>query len=182
MSGIKGIVLLTRLNFVEHHYGKDGLKTFFDKMDVDKESPLFQPIMISKDYSEDILSNMDKVLLNEFFEGNLKRFYELGVWNTKHLMPTYFQIYIDEKNPGGFIEQMARLRPYLIGLGEMSVSAIESNEYFVLINYGQEFPESARLSELGFLEEGLRLCGAKEVKSKIEEKDETSVEYKIKWK
>ncbi len=182
MSGIKGIVLLTRLNYVEQHYGKDGLKAFFDKLKVTKESPLFQPIIVSKDYSESLLSEVDKGLLAEYFKNDVQKFYELGAWNASYLMPTYFQIYIDEQNPGGFLEQMSRLRPYLIGLGEMNVSQIEKNQYYVLINYGQTYPESVRLSELGFLEEGLRMCGANDVKSTIEEKDETSVEYKIQWK
>lgn len=182
MSGIKGVVLLTRLNFVEHHYGKDGLKNFLDKLDVDKDSPLFQPVMISKDYPENLLQDIDKVLLKEYFNNDLNKFLELGAWNARHIMPTYFQIYIDEKNPGGFIEQAALLRPHLIGLGEMLVSAIEPNQYLVRINYGQPYPETARLSELGFLEEGVRLCGAKQVTSKLEEKEETSVEYQLEWK
>ena len=182
MSGIKGVVLLTRLKYVESNYGKDGLKQFLDKLDVDKDSPLFQPVIISKDYSEDLLQDIDKVLLKEYFNDDVNKFYELGAWNAHHLLPTYFQIYIDEKNPGGFIEQMARLRPHLVGLGETLVSAIEPNQYLVRINYGQPYPESARLSELGFMEEGVRMCGAKQVKSKIEEKDGTSVEYQIEWK
>lgn len=182
MSGIKGIVLLTRLKYVEQHYGKDGLKSFLDKLDVDKDSPLFQPVIISKDYPEKLLQDMDQVLLKEYFDNDIQRFAELGILNAHQLVPTYFQIYIDEQNPGGFIEQMAILRPHLIGLGEMMVSAIENNQYLVRINYGQEYPESVRLSELSFLEEGARMCGATELKTKIEEKDTTSVEYQIQWK
>ena len=182
MSGIKGIVLLTRINYVEKHYGKDGLKAFLDKLDVDKDSPLFQPIIISKDYPEELLQDIDKVLLKEYFNNEVNKFLKLGNLTAHHILPTYFQIYIDEKNPGGFIEQTARLRPHLVGLGEMLVSSIEPNQYLVRINYGQPYPEPVRLSELGFLEEGARMCGAKDVKSKIEEKDETSVEYQIEWK
>ena len=182
MSGIKGIVLLGRLNFVEEKFGKDGLKEFLDKLEVDKESPLFQPVIISKDYPENLLTDLDRVLLKHYFNNEVQKFYELGVWHAQHLMSTYFQIYIDEKNPGGFLNQIARLRPYLIGLGDVSVSEIEPREYYMLINYGQEYPESVRLSELGFIEEGLRLCGARDVKSKIEEKNDISVEYKFTWK
>ena len=182
MSGIKGIVLLTRLGYIENHYGKDSLKQLLDKLDVDRDSPLFQPIIISKDYSEELLQDIDKVLLKKYFKNDLNKFLELGAWNAHHLMPTYFQIYIDEKNPGGLIEQMALLRPHLVGLGEMLVSEIEPNQYLVRINYGQSYSESVRLNELGFLEEGVRICGASQVKSKIEEKDETSVEYQIEWK
>lgn len=182
MSGIKGIVLLGRLNYVEEKYGKDGLKEFLDKLQVDKESPLFQPVIISKDYPENLLTDLDKALLTHYFDNDVQKFYDLGVWHAQHIMSTYFQIYLDEKNPGGFLNQMALLRPYLIGLGEVSISEIEPKEYYVLINYGQEYPESVRLSELGFIEEGLRMCGAKDVKSTIEEKDDISVEYKFTWK
>ncbi|APF17151.1 hypothetical protein Calab_1672 [Caldithrix abyssi DSM 13497] len=182
MSGIKGIVLLGRLNYVEENFDKDGLKNLLDKLNVGKESPLFQPIIISKDYPENLLTEIDEILLKHFFNNDLQKFYQLGVWHAQHIMSTYFQVYIDEQSPGGFLNQMVRLRPYLVGLGELSVSEIDPHEFYLLINYGQKYPESVRLSELGFIEEGLRLCGAKDVKSKIEEKDDISVEYKLNWK
>ena len=85
------------------------------------------------------------------------------------------------KNPDDFLKQMARLRDILIGLGEMTIADMGKKSYVIHINYGQAFMESVRLSELGFLVEGCRLCGAKSVKWDEIGKTDISVEYQISW-
>ena len=52
MSGIKGIVILTRFNYIEMTYGREKLKDFLDKIDIQGKESLIQPIVISKDYPE----------------------------------------------------------------------------------------------------------------------------------
>ena len=181
MSGIKGIVILTRFNYIEMTYGREKLKDFLDKIDVQGKESLIQPIVISKDYPEKYLKAIDELMLKKFFDNKESVFLELGCWNARRLMPRYFQIYIDERNPKSFLLQMERMRYILIGLGEMHVSEIDTNSYWVRINYGQAYLESVRLSELGFLEEGCRLCGANNLQSTIQRRNDISVEYQINW-
>lgn len=181
MNGIKGVVLLTRFDYVEKKFGRDQLKAVTDKIEMDSENPMAQPIGVSKEYSEIILKTIDDVLLQDVFHGQLEGFVELGKWNARHLMPRYFQVYVDERNPGGFLQQMMRMRHILIGLGEMQVKDLAVNSFWVRINYGQPYLESVKLSEYGFLEEGSRLCGAQKIQIQEINRDDISVEYQIKW-
>ena len=181
MSGIKGLVILTRFDYIESAYGRNKFKEITGKVNVDNESLLNQPIGISKDYPELLLGTLDNLITTELLKNEESGFLDIGYWTARHLMPRYFQIYIDNKNPNGFLKQMTRLRDVLIGLGDMTIADMEKKSYVVHINYGQPFMESVRLSELGFLVEGCRLCGGKNVKWEELSKTEISVEYQISW-
>ena len=181
MIGIKGLVILTRFDFIESTYGNNKLKEIIGKVNPDRESPLNQPIGISKDYPEILLGMLDNLIKTELLDNEESRFLEIGYWSAKYLMPRYFQIYIDDKNPDDFLKQMARLRDTLIGLGEMTLVDMTKKSKVIHINYGQPFTESVRLSELGFLVEGCSICGGKNVKWEELTKTETSVEYQISW-
>jgi len=182
MSGIKGVVILTRFDFIEKTYGRDTLNSFFPKVEFDDYETLRQPVVISKEYPEKILSVIDDAMLKEFFKGEVAEFYSLGEWNARHILPRYFQNYIDEQDPSGFLFQMARMRPILIGLGEMIVSSFNKTEFGIHISYGQPYTVPVKLSEIGYLVEGCRLCGAKNADYQELKAGETSVDYQIDWK
>lgn len=181
MSGIKGLVILTRLDYIESNYGRDRLKEFFDKIKVDDQHPLNQPVIISKEYPEILLKNIDDLMVREYFNNDPGPFLEIGHWNARHLMPRYFQIYIDEKNPQGFLRQMVILRDVLIGLGDMHLVDLSEKSFLVHIHYGQPFLESVRLSEWGFIVEGCRLCGARNIRWEYLGSKDNAVEYQIDW-
>lgn len=181
MIGIKGVVILTRFDYIESTFGKNKLKEIIGRVNPDREGPLNQPIGISKDYPEILLGTLDNLIKTELLENEESRFLEIGYWSARHLMPRYLQIYIDDKNPEGFLNQMVRLRDVLIGLGEMTLADMTKKSKVIHISYGQPFIESVRLSELGFLVEGCSLCGGKNVKWDELSRTDTSVEYQISW-
>ncbi len=182
MSGIRGIVLLTRFDFIEENYGRERLKSFIHQLATDENTDaLTQPIVVSKEYSEGLLKAIDKLMTKEFFDNDVAKFKELGYWNARHVLPRYFQLYIDEANPGGFLNQMARLRGHLIGLGEMHVTAFNKKEFGIRINYGQPYSQPVKLNELGFLEEGCRMCGARNIVTEEVEATDIAVEYRLRW-
>jgi hypothetical protein len=179
MSGIKGLVLLTRLDYIEQNFGKDKLKSFTDKLN--KNRIQYQPVSISKEYSEELLNLIDEAIKDEIFESDITRFRELGLWNAPRLMPRYFQVYITEKKPADFLKQYAIIRDFLIGLGNMKIVELGKNSFMFHLNYGQPWSESVRLSELGVIEGGLVECGAKNVKLLEEQKTGISIDYKVFW-
>jgi len=181
MSGIKGVVILTRFDFIENKFGKDNLKKFQKKIAPAMGSILYQPIGISKDYSESILKIIDDTLLSDLFEGKTEEFTALGIWNAHVIMPRYFQLYMDNQDAAGFLRQMMRMRSILIGLGEMQISEFERKTFGIHINYGQPYSESVKLSELGFLEESCRMCGAKNLQHEQIKTSDISVDYQLSW-
>ncbi len=181
MNGIKGVVLLTRFDFIANRYGADTLKSFQRKIEPAEKSLLRQPVVLSKDYPESILKIIDETMLQDFFEGSIEGFRNLGHWNAGQILPRYFQLYMDNADAGGFLQQMVRMRPVLFGLGDMQLTAIEKTNFAVHISYGQPFMESIKLSEIGYLEEGCRLCGASNVRCKEIKSTDISINYQISW-
>ncbi len=182
MSGIKGVVILTRFEYIENNYGKDKLIEIIEKIDFDNKRRLKQPIGVSKEYSENLLSEIDKLILSEYFGNDVKMFRKLGCWNAPKLVGRYMQILIDEKSPDSFLRQMIFMRPILFGLGDLQIVEIEKNVYELSINYGQPFIPSVMESELGFIEEGCRICGAENVELEICDVGERKIEFIIRWK
>ena len=182
MSGIKGVVILTRFEYIENNYGKDKLFEIIEKIDFDNKRRLKQPIGVSKEYSENLLSEIDKLILSEYFDNDVKMFRKLGYWNAAKLVGRYMQILIDEKSPENFLKQMVSLRPIMFGLGDLQVVELEKNVYELSINYGQPFIPSVMESELGFLEEGCRICGAENVELEIFDVGERKIDFIIRWK
>lgn len=181
MSGIKGVVLLTRFDFISSRFGNEALKKFQQTIEPYTDSLLRQPIVLSKDYPEHLLKIIDDTLQKELFNDDQDEFRVLGHWNARNLLARYFQIYIDKKDISGFLKQMVRMRPVLIGLGDMQLSAFSPRSYGIHIHYGQPYSLSVKLTELGFLEEGCRLCGAKSIHWEELESSDISVNYQLSW-
>lgn len=181
MSGIKGLVILTRYDYIETTFGKDALKTFFKNIDLEDKSQIQQPVIISNDYPEIILKAVDTTLLRDYLHDDIQTFHEIGRWNARHMLPRYFQLYIDQKRPASFLAQFSRTRDILIGLGDMTVVEMDATTHLIRISYGQPYIESVRLSEMGFIEEGCKICGAKNVRIEQENLTDTTVEYQINW-
>jgi hypothetical protein len=181
MNTIKGLVILTRFDYIEQQYDRQHLVEFIDALEVEDKNQLIQPIIISKDYPAAFLTAIDKKMLHEFFNGDENGFLDLGVWNAHKLLPRYSQLYIDDHNPGGFLHQMAHLRKMLIGPGLMEIREIDTTIFRINIDYGLTYSESVRLSEMGVLKEGCRMCGADDVEMKVISQDGVGVEYEVSW-
>ena len=181
MNGIKGVVILTRFDFITNRYGADTLKNFQRKIEPAAKNLLRQPVVLSKDYPESILKIIDETMLQDFFNGSIDGFRDLGRWNAGLILPRYFQLYMDNADAAGFLQQMVRMRPVLFGLGDMHLNTIEKNNYAIHISYGQPFMESIKLSEIAYLEEGCRLCGAANVKCEELQSSDISIDYQISW-
>ncbi len=160
MSQIKGLALLSRLEYLENVKGPAVHKELLKKISSEEQNFVRQPIDGANYYPENILVEIDRILLDEYFSGDVSEFRKLGVWSAEFLMSRFFQLYIDEQQPLQFLEQYARLRGAIIGSGEMSVEVVADGRLLITIDYGQTVPESVCMSELGFIEGSMRLCGA----------------------
>jgi len=161
MSHVKGLALLSRLEYLENLKGPSIYKEFLKKISTEEQNFVRQPIDGANLYPDNTLVEIDRILLEEHFAGDVSEFRKLGAWSAEFLMSRFFQLYIDEKKPVEFLEQYARLRSAIIGSGEMKVEETGRGSLLITIDYGQNIPESVCMSELGFIEGSMRLCGAK---------------------
>jgi len=186
MTQIKGHVLLSRFDYLEHKMGEKILKEFLKRISGEDQNFARQPVDGANYYAEHILAKIDDILIEDYFNKDLEEFRRLGEWNANNFMNRYFSLYIDEKKPFEFLEQYSRLRSVLIGSGEMTVVLKNENTIKIVINYEQNIPKSVCLSEQGFIRGGLALCGAHDVV--IEEEmcaassDSFACKFKVKFR
>jgi hypothetical protein len=166
MSHVKGLVLLSRFEYLDFKQGTGELKKLVKKTSTDEANFVRQPVDGANLYPEEILVRVDEALLADHFDNNLEEFFILGQWNARNNLAKYFGLYMDEGGPKAFLDQFARLRESLIGSGEMTISESSNDKLLVVIEYEQPVPKSVCLSEQGFMSEGLVLCGAKNLKIK----------------
>ena len=163
MNQVKGLVLLSRFDYLDHVKGLTVLKEFLKKVSTPENNFVRQPVVAANYYPDSILVTADEILLRDYFNDDAEEFRRLGEWNAENLVDKFFNLYVEEANPFEFIEQLSRLRDALIGSGIMTTMQESSNGIAITIDYGQSVPRSVCLSEQGFISAGLRSCGAKNV-------------------
>ena len=184
MSTIKGIVLLTRIEYIENHFGTEEYFEFLKKISTPEENFRRRPVDGSNNYPEDTLVKIDELLLKDYFENDTNKFLELGKWNAQRMVPKFFNLYIDEKNPTEFLLQYNRLRDFLIGSGTMKLQVFNDKSFGIQLDYGQPIPESVCFSEKGFIIEGIKMCTGKDpvVEEAFPTSNESVYYYNIKLK
>lgn len=162
MATIKGIVLLSRIEYIENHFGTEEYFEFLGKISTPEENFSRRPVDGSNNYPEATLVKIDELLLREYFKNDINKFFELGKWNAQRLVPKFFNLYVDEKNPVEFLMQYNRLRDFLIGSGTMKLEVISEKSFSIEIDYEQPIPETVYLSEKGYIVEGIKMCSGKD--------------------
>jgi hypothetical protein len=163
MFSVRGLALMSRLEYFESKFGIVKYKEFLKKISTEEINFSRQPVDGAHIYSDSILAKIDQILLEEYLNNDLNEFLILGKWSADNFIYRYFSLYVDNSEPHEFLVQYARLRDYLIGSGEMQIQIKGKNHLTVTIDYGQTIPKSVCLSEQGFLEGGLEQCGAKKI-------------------
>ena len=163
MTLIKGFVLMSRFDYLEKNAGKDAIKKFLTRIKLELEDYARQPVIGSNNYPQSSIEKIDKILLEDYFSNNLEEFRQLGNWYADHFMNHYFSMYLEEQSPIEFIYQYARLRPFILGTGNMSVTALNNKSLSIKIEYQQNIPRSVCISEQGFLVRALELCGLNQI-------------------
>lgn len=186
MPSVRGLALMSRLEYFEFKYGLKEYKKFLKNISTEDLNFSRQPVDGAHIYPDRILAEIDRILLEEYFENDLAEFFLLGKWGAENFMYRYFSLYVDNHDPQSFLIQYGRLRDALLGSGDMSIQKIDDQTIKILIEYGQKIPKSVCLSEQGFIEGGMVQCGAENVK--IEEKvcasesDAFICEFHVKFK
>lgn len=164
MPSVRGLALMSRLEYFEKIYGPEKYKEFLKKISTDEVDFFRQPVDYASTYSDKILAKVDRILLEDYFKGDINKFCELGQWSADNFIYRYFSQYVDYANAPEFLAQYARLRYFLIGSGDMTIEPANKNLIKVNIDYGQFIPKSVCLSEQGFLQGGMEQCGASNIK------------------
>ena len=94
MGSIKGIVLLSRIEYIENHFGEEKYFDFLKKISTPEENFSRRPVDGSNSYPEDTLVKIDELVLKNYFNDDIKKFFDLGKWNAGRMVPKFFNLYV----------------------------------------------------------------------------------------
>jgi hypothetical protein len=99
MTRVKGLVLLSRFEYLEKMQGPSVFRDFLKKIGTEETDFLRQPVDGANLYSESLLAKVDQLLLDEYFNQKQEEFKKLGEWNARNLIDRFFNLYQEEQNP-----------------------------------------------------------------------------------
>ena len=108
MPSVKGLAIMSRLEYFETKYGVDQYKEFLKKISTEEVNFSRQPVDGAHIYSDRILARIDQILLEEYLNNDMNEFLKLGKWSADNFIYRYFSLYVENSQPHEFLKQYAQ--------------------------------------------------------------------------
>jgi len=184
MSDIRGLILQSRLDFLENHIDTNLSQRVFQKLGDPVKQAIGEQVFLTNLYPFHLLKDLDAAIAESFDLSMKEIFKEIGNKTAPVMMDRYFFTYMQQKNPQGLLAQLERVYPYIWEFGKYSYSKSDSNEANIKFDYDEDIHKSYCWFIQSFLATGVTLCGGKSVKIEeieCEAEDGESCQYKISW-
>ena len=86
MPSVRGLVLISRLDYLEMRFGTDIQREFLRKISTESINFIRQPLESAMSYPDTMLSTIDQILLEDFFNSEVQEFKTLGKWSANNFM------------------------------------------------------------------------------------------------
>lgn len=160
---IKGNILLSRIAFIEQHFGKAGIEKVMASLPAEDQKLFWGMIGNVGWYPFEVGRRLDDAIVRELGGGNSSVFEEIGVASAKTNLTTVHKLSITPGNPQAFLGQAPAIYRlyYDTGRREYLQTGQRSGE---LTTYDAEsFSVADCLTVIGWYKEALHMCGARNV-------------------
>ena len=182
MAKIRGLILHSRINYLEKHLDAAQRKAFFEGVDEKTRVLLSDLVFPVNLYRFDYVSEIDRVLSEQAGLTPSALGEKMGGDFAVLMLDRYFFNYINDQNPGGFLEQSQRLYPDLWHFGSLSISALEKSGCILSISHPQEVHELYLRFLQHYFSKGIEICGTKNVSLNSLDSDKaTEISWKFNW-
>jgi uncharacterized protein (TIGR02265 family) len=184
MSDIRGIIIQSRLDFLENHPDTNLSQQVIQKLGEPAKQAIGEQVFLTNLYPFHLLKDLDSAIVESFDISLKELFKEIGSKTALVMMDRYFFTYIQQKNPQGLLAQIERVYPYVWDFGKYSYNKSGNTEASIKFDYDEDIHKSYCLFIQFFLESSVNICGGKSVKIEeieCEAEDGESCRYKITW-
>ncbi|MFO7891361.1 MAG: heme NO-binding domain-containing protein [bacterium] len=182
---IRGTILTSRKAFVEENFGKEGWEKVLKSLS-DEDQDFFKNMLISSGwYPFDIAERLDQAIVDVLGGGKNEVFKEIGAKSARKNLSESHQIFLKPDDPQAFMAQANTIYSfyYKVGYREYEPTGEKSG---IMTTYDADaFSVPDCLTIIGWYEEALKMCGAKEVnivEEKCRAKGDKYCRYNISWK
>jgi uncharacterized protein (TIGR02265 family) len=184
MSDIRGLIIQSRLDFLENHTDETISQQVFQKLKEPLKQTIGEQVFLTNLYPFHLLKDLDAAIAESFDMPLKELFREIGAKTAPVMMDRYFFTYMQQNNPQGFLAQIERVYPYIWNFGKYKYSKISATEANTKFDYDEDIPKSYCWFIQSFLTNGVNLCGVKSVdieEVECEAEDGEACRYKISW-
>lgn len=181
---IKGLIFHSRKEFVIEHFGEKGWSDVVASLPPEDQEVLQELILTAKWYPFEIGRRLDKAIVEVLGGGNPDIFKKIGIQSAKRGLTKVHKTFLAPGDPQAFMKKAPLIYKFYYDTGYREYEATGEDSGILTTHEAETFSEPDCLTVIGWYEEALRMCGAKNVSSVEEEcraKGGKVCRYRFKW-
>ncbi len=185
MSDILGIVIQSRLDYVEKTAGSSVLNQVLQKLSEPVRQAVGEQVFLTNLYPFHLLRDLDMAIGESLDKPLEVIFRETGSAFADSILDRYFYNYVEARNPQKFLAQIKNLYPYLWKFGRYSYRKENNGSAVVRFEYDEDIHKPYCWFMQEFLKRGVEICGAESVRlteKECEAEDGEACVYHLQWK
>ena len=160
---VKGAVLLSRKALVCKEYGDDAWERVLATL-LEESRKQFRGLVLSASWYPFALNEeIDRAIVDVEGGGDLNIFRKIGVKSAQENLRGPHKAFLTPGEPMKFLEQSDRIYRFYYDVGYREFEATGSSSGVITTYEAETFSETDCLTVIGWYEEALKMCGAKQV-------------------
>ena len=184
MSEIRGIVIQSRMDYLEKKTNEAIYKEVMNRLSDKARQAIGEQIFLTNLYSFEILKELDRVIVEAIGKPAEEIFRDIGKYFAAIIVDSYFYNYVEAKNPQKFLAQISNLFPHLWQFGKYYYKKSSNNSAVVKFEYDEDIHKPYCWFTQEFLKNGLVMCSAKNVRlneKECEAENGNACVYELSW-
>jgi hypothetical protein len=182
---VKGNVLLSRIAFVQKHFGEAGWEKVLAALppeDARLYSGLVAPVGW---YSFETGKRFDDTIVRVLGNGDPKAFEQIGASSARENLSTVHKSFLSPGDPQRFMSKAPVIYGFYYDTGRRTHEATGPNSCVLTTHDADEFSEVDCMTVLGWHKEALTMCGAQDVtgvQEKCRARLDDTCRYVFRWR
>ena len=185
MSDILGIVIQSRLDYLEKAGGNGVLNEVLQKLSESVRQAVGEQVFLTNLYPFHLLRELDLAIGESLNKPMETIFREIGSGFADTVLDRYFYNYVDARNPHKFLAQIKNLYPYLWRFGTYSYRKENAGKALLRFEYDEDIHKPYCWFMQEFLKKGVEICGSTGVQlaeKECEAENGDACVYQLQWK
>ena len=184
MSDIRGLVIQSRLEYLEKIAGNDTYNLVLQQLSEPVRQAVGEQVFPTNLYPFHLLRDLDSAIGSSIEKPLETVFREIGNNYAIIILDRYFFNYVKSQNPQNFLAQMGNLYHYLWNFGKYTYEKVDNNSTKIKLDYDEDIHKPYCWFIQEFLKKGVELCGGKSVElteMDCEAEDNKTCVYRLSW-
>ncbi|MEW6758728.1 MAG: DUF2378 family protein [Acidobacteriota bacterium] len=181
---IKGNVLIARRAFVEKHFGAEGWRKVMEALPPHDREAFGEGITAMLWYPFALGRNLDDAIVRVLGRGNESVFEEIGAESARANLTGVHKDFLTPGDPQAFMANMPTVYRFYYDTGRRAHEATGPTSCVLTTYDADSFSAVDCLTVVGWLKEGLRMCGASNpavVEETCRARGGDCCRYRVRW-